>query len=186
MDTKQIEILLEKYFNGQTTLQEERELGDYFLAGSVDPDLLPFREQFVLIRALQEQEPPGPDFEDRLAGLIDAQDEKILPGRRFSFGFRWVVAATIAILLGVGSYLALEKQSGHQRDTYSDTNLAYAEVQKTLRYVSYKMNRGIKPLSTVSKINAGAESLKKLEKLDTGMEMLNMVSIINNSSNLKK
>ncbi len=186
MDTRQIKTLLENYFKGQTTLQEERELGDYFSAGSVDTELLPYREQFVLFRAMQQQEPAGPDFEGRLSELIDAQEEKILPGQRISTVFRWAAAATIAILLGAGAYLVLERQSGRQRDTYSDTNLAYAEVQKTLMYVSYKMNQGMKSLSAVSKINAGAESLKKLEKLDTGMEMLNMVSIINNSSNLKK
>jgi len=186
MDTRQIKTLLEKYFDGKTTLQDEQTLSDYFMEETIVPELLPFRQQFVLLRTLRELEPCNPDFEHRLARMIDSQHEELRLDRKPKYFFRLAVAASIAVLIGISGYLIMNNLWHRERDTYEDTRLAYAEAQKTLLYVSQKMNQGIKPLSAVSKINSGTESLKNLKKLNTSMDMLNMVSIINNSSNLKK
>jgi hypothetical protein len=103
---------------------------------------------------------------------------------------RWItrlaVAATIAVLIGISGIIVLNKEWHKERDTFSDPQLAYAEAQKTLLYISQKMNQGIKPLNSVSKINAGAKPLKSLKKLDHSLDMLNRVSFMNQSSNLKK
>ena len=186
MDTRQIKILLEKYFEGQTTLEEEQALTDYFTGETNVPELLPYRQQFVLLNSLREQDPVIPDFEDRLIRMIDSQHEEKQYSMRPRSFYRLAVAASIAILIGITGYLIMNNLWHREQDTYEDARLAYAEAQKTLLYVSQKMNQGIKPLSAVSKINSGTESLKNLKKLNTSMDMLNMVSIINNSSNLKK
>jgi hypothetical protein len=187
MDTKQIKILLEKYFEGQTTLQEEQVLLDYFNSKEVAPELASFRQPFVLLRAGKDHETTGiSDFEFRLAGMIDSQQE--IPERRFrpvSF-YRLAVAAAIAVLIGISGLLIIQNNWHKNRDTYADPQQAYAEAQKTLLYVAERMNKGIEPLSAVSKINAGSEHLKSLRKLNSSMDMLNVVSFINNSSNLKK
>jgi hypothetical protein len=186
MDTRQIKTLLEKYFEGQSTLQEEQALSDYFSGETAVPELLSYRQQFVLLKALREQDPGIPDFEDRLTRMIDSQQEEKQYSMRPRSFYRLAVAASIAILIGISGYLIMNNLWRRERDTFQDSRLAYAEAQRTLLYVSQKMNQGIKPLSAVSKINSGTESLKNLKKLNTSMDMLNMVSIINNSSNLKK
>ena len=78
------------------------------------------------------------------------------------------------------------QRSGRSKDTFDDPQLAYLEAQKTLLYVSKTMSKGMEPLKNVSKINEGTGHLKTLKKLDSGLEMMNMVSIINKSTNLKK
>ena len=186
MDTRQIKTLLEKYFEGQTTLHEEQVLTDYFTEELPIPELLPFRQQFVLLKALREQECGKPDFEYRLAQMIDSQQEVLPHDMKPRYLLRLAVAASIAILIGLSGYLIINNLWHREQDTFKDSSLAYAEAQKTLLYVSQKMNQGIKPLSAVAKINSGTESLKNLNKLNTSMDMLNLVSIINNSSNLKK
>lgn len=187
MDTGQIKILLEKYFEGQTSLVEEQALRDYFSAEITDKEFLPYRQQFLLLRAGSGQEPSGyPEFETRLAGLIDSQQQIPDAKSRTLSVFRMAAAAAIVVLIGISAFLAIQNKWHKTSDTFTDPQLAYKEAQKTLLYVAERMNTGIEPLSAVSKINAGNEHLKSLKKLNSSMDMLNMVSFINNASNLKK
>jgi hypothetical protein len=187
MDTRQIKILLEKYFEGQSTLEEEQALLDYF-SGEEDPDkeLLTYRRQFMLLQAGREQDPYHAEFEDRLAVMVN--DRQRFPERSIKPGLiaRLAIAATIAVIIGISGVLIVNNLWHRDKDTYADPQLAYAEAQKTLLYISKEMNKGIKPLSAVAKIKSGTKPLKALNKMDHSLDMLNRVSIMNNSSNLKK
>jgi len=180
--------LLEKYFEGLTSLSEEALLYSYFSGDVIAEELLPYREQFRLLQAGREPLPVNTAFEERLAGLLvdDASLEMPVPVRRIRHFPRWAAAAAIALLIGSSVLMVVQQRSGRNKDTFSDPQLAYLEAQKTLLYVSKTMNKGMEPLKNVSKINEGTGHLKTLKKLDSGLEMMNMVSIINKSTNLKK
>lgn len=188
MDTRQIQILLEKYFEGLTSLSEEALLYNYFSGDVIAEELLPYREQFRLLQAGREPLPVDMAFDERLAGLLvdDATLELPVPVRRIRLFPRLAAAAAIALLIGSSVLMVVQQRSGRNKDTFSDPQLAYLEAQKTLLYVSKTMNKGMEPLKNVSKINEGTGHLKTLKKLDSGLEMMNMVSIINKSTNLKK
>ncbi len=186
MDIKEIKVLLEKYFEGETTLEEDQVLLDYFSGENIDSKFRPYQQQFLLLQSGREPLPFDPDFENRLAVLIEAEQQLPVRAHKSRWITRFAVAATIAVLIGISGVIVLNKEWHKEKDTFSDPQLAYAEAQKTLLYVSQKMNQGIKPLNAVSKINAGAKPLKSLKKLDHSMDMLNRVSFMNQSSNLKK
>jgi hypothetical protein len=186
MDIKEVQALLEKYFEGDTTLEEDRSLIDYFSGENVDSKFRPWQKQFLLLRSAREPLDFDPDFEKRIAGLIEAEPVIPLHVHKTNWIARIAVAATLAVLIGISGVIVLNKEWHREKDTFTDPQLAYAEAQKTLLYVSQKMNQGIKPLGAVSKINAGAKPLKSLRKLDHSMDMLNRVSLMNQSSNLKK
>jgi len=186
MDIKEIQVLLEKYFEGETTLEEDQALLDYFSGDDIDSKFRPYQQQFLLLRSGREPLVFDPEFEKRLVDLISAEKEIPLHKQRSPWIARLALAAAIAVLVGISGVIVFNKEWSREKDTYSDPQLAYAEAQKTLLYVSQKMNQGIKPLNAVSKINAGAKPLKSLNKLDHSMDMLNRVSFMNQSSNLKK
>jgi hypothetical protein len=187
MDINRIRILLQKYYDGSTSLEEEHELSDIFSSGEHIPDEFSSAcQQFNAIGTLRSANQAGDHFERMLENLIDSEEAA---GRKISFRKRrhqWAIAAAVALLLGLSVMFALLKRYNKLNDTYSDPQMAYLEVERTLLYVSQKMNKGMEPLSTVSKINSATSHLKTLEKYDTSMEMLNLVSFINKSSNLKK
>jgi len=185
METGQLKTLLDKYFEGLTTLKEEQTLLDYFTGdGNDTAEWNTYKQYFTLLQATRMQSIHTPAFEKRLDAFIDSQT--VAPRvARFPL-LRLAAAASIALILGISSFLIIKSQMHNEKDTFSDPQLAYAEAQKTLLYISGKMNRGIEPLSNVSKINTGTEQLKNLNKLDNGLTMLNFVSFINKSSNLKK
>ncbi len=58
MNDKKAIQLTDRFFNGETTLDEEQELYAYFLSGKVCPKLMPLRQMFLDMSQLQSQEPP--------------------------------------------------------------------------------------------------------------------------------
>ncbi len=58
MNDKKAIQLTDRFFNGETTLDEEQELYAYFLSGKVCPKLMPLRQMFLDMSKLQSQEPP--------------------------------------------------------------------------------------------------------------------------------
>jgi hypothetical protein len=186
MKNNRIQQLVQKYLEGNTTLEEERILAQFFSdAGEVDDDLRPLKLQFELFNKGRELSFDAVSLESAILGRIEDFEKLQVPAvKRFNIS-RLLVAASIALLITVSGVLVFRAQN-RLKDTYSDPRLAYYETQKTLLYISQKMNKGIQPLSNISKINSSTRHLKKLEKIDESMGMLNLVSFINHSSNLKK
>jgi len=147
----EIRTLLEKYFLAETTLDEEKVIGEYFRSGEVDPDLLPYASFFEYIEE-EKQVSPGDDFEKRILEKVGLE---VAPVRRLRFGY----AAAAAVLLCVSSlFLAvqLSSRSGDGgkvtvprglvsatiKDTYDDPEKALAAVRHALLVASTHMNEG--------------------------------------------
>jgi len=186
MESDQIRLLLAKYFEGNTTLEEESQLQDYFTTFAIDEEFLPFRKQFDIFRSGSYYPNVPSELESRILVNIDKYEAQSHPPKKTFFVSRLLIAASIALVIAFSGILFIKNQNSSLKDTYSDPQLAYLETQKALLFVSQKMNKGIEPLSNISKINSGAEQLKNIEKMDKSLEMLNFVSFINQSSNLKK
>ena len=53
MESKQVQILLDKFFEGQTTLKEEQMLKAYFQQDEIDETFMPYQGYFVDIESAQ-------------------------------------------------------------------------------------------------------------------------------------
>lgn len=58
MNEKDIKKLVDRFFDGETTIDEERRLYDYFASADVSPDLMPLRQMFADFQAMQRQSHP--------------------------------------------------------------------------------------------------------------------------------
>ena len=72
MDYKYIEQLLERYWQGETTLQEEGILRTFFSQPDIPEDLRKYRELFTIER----EEPLGDDFDARILAMIDDESQE--------------------------------------------------------------------------------------------------------------
>ena len=72
MDYKYIEQLLERYWQGETTLQEEGILRTFFSQPDTPEDLRKYRELFTIER----EEPLGDDFDARILAMIDDESQE--------------------------------------------------------------------------------------------------------------
>jgi len=187
MDISQIKHLLAKYFEGNTTLEEEKVLQAHFTEErEIAADLLPLKNQFMLFQTGRDFKFDIVTLESKIAGQIDALDQQIKAVPQRLNISRFLIAASVALMMGIAGVIVYQTKINNVKDTFTDPQLAYNETQKTLLYVSQKMNKGIEPLANISKINTGTNKLKTLEKIDQSLGMLNLVSFINRSSNLKK
>lgn len=126
---QRIETLLEKYFEAQTTIAEERELADYFNGDDVAAHLESYRPLFGYFSSEKMQQPQR---------AIEIETKNV---RRYSV--KWIsIAASVAVALGVGSYAYFQAQP-HNLGTYEDPETAFRETQKALAMLSGHVNTGV-------------------------------------------
>lgn len=191
MDIKKAETLVEKYYKGETTPEEELQLREFFrTAENIPENLMPEKELFSLYSGAAIEEVPVKGFMENLEKVIDDQSS-VKIGLKKSIVY-WIsgLAAGIALLLA-GYFLIVHKPADFidnyaVRDTYQDPQLAYEETQKVLLYISQKMNEGTVQLHNVAKLSKPVQNLQNLKKLDAGMSQLHMLQLLNNHENKNK
>jgi hypothetical protein len=148
MNSIEIKRLLEKYYEGATTSDEELFLKKFFSEENIPTDLKNDKEIFRYYMQMAEIPQPSADFEERIISAIDNEDKNIagFKRRRLWGTFSGIAAA---ILIFAGSYFFFTNRS-ELRDTYSDPEAAYAETMKILYQVSARLNQGTKALGHLS------------------------------------
>lgn len=105
MDTKKIELLLERYWEAETSLEEERTLREYFRGDDVAEELSQWKPFF---EAQAGEETLGEDFDERLMGLI-SDEALVVKAKVVSLRDRLMplfkAASVVAIILTVGGAL---------------------------------------------------------------------------------
>ncbi len=146
MKPAEIIQLLTKYYDGNSTIDEERLLKEYFSGPGVPEELLAEQEIFRCYSSIMKKVIPEPsaDFELRIFAAIDREEkETAVPRRRSFYSILSGIAATLLIL--AAAYFFFERRPDI-RDTYTDPEVAYAEAMKILYSVSSRMNEGTRAL----------------------------------------
>lgn len=167
MDYKYIEQLLERYWQCETSLEEEGCLRSFFATEQVPQHLARYKDLFVYQLA-QQNVGLDSDFDERILSQIEAP---VVKARRVTFATRimpmFKAAAMIAAVISLGAVLqqsffadrnALDYNYDAYTDTYDDPEVAYKQVSSALMMLSEGMNK--------SKDQHLSDSLKLPEKPD--------------------
>lgn len=146
MELANIEKLLEKYLEAETSLQEEQILRDYFTSGKVAPHLEEYTMLFGYFQKSQSES--------------YTKTIKLKPETKKKKNFKWLsVAASLALL--VSAYVGKVEYDKYKRDMY------FAQVKETLQMISSSLNKGNDALYAVSdNLNKGTEAVAKLNTYD--------------------
>ncbi len=160
MEQEKIRELINKYFEGETTAEEEQLLREYLNDPSV-PDQL--RRKFGYIASFSGKVPePSEGFYERLESVTHTQ-VTMGPARR---ALRHLATAAAVAVIVAGLWMIFFHQgSPVARDTYDDPVIAMAEVKSILLTVSGKMNSGVEQLGQVSTITEQREELEGLGRI---------------------
>ncbi len=182
MDRKEADILLRKFYDGETTLAEEEALRHYFSSGgNISPEFNAENELFRVFAGAGEDTLS----EEELGSMIDVMNEipetpDIFPFRRKTLFRVIAVAASFLMLLAVYTgyrYSRDSRQIALLTDTYKDNPaLAYDETKRVLLYVSSQFNRGTAGLAKISTLNEPAGQLNQLRALDEGLDKLRFLN----------
>jgi hypothetical protein len=147
MEHDEARELISKYFEGQTSEDEERLLKDFLHSKSLPESLM---EEYGYIAGMNVEIPePSEGFDARLEEITHLT-VAIKPSRRRG---AWITGIGAAAALAAGIWIISDvpgKQ--HVRDTFDDPLIAMAEVKSILLDVSERMNTGTTQLEQVGEI----------------------------------
>ena len=106
MDYKYIQQLLDRYWQGDTSIEEENILRQFFIQPNVPDELLQYRALFVYEHDESATDTLGTDFDERMMSLID-EGHPTVKARRITLRQRLIplykAAAVVAIVLTLGN-----------------------------------------------------------------------------------
>ncbi|TXE10073.1 hypothetical protein FUA26_11395 [Seonamhaeicola algicola] len=147
-----IEKLIEKYENGETTLNEEAQLKHYFSQETVAPHLEMYKPMFNYF-LLNKQE----------------QFTKNVPLKtKKTFNYKWISVAAVAVLM-LGFYLnsnVLNTNDCNELGTYCEPEQALNEVSKQLAMISNHFNKGTQSVNYLNTFEKGAATLGYLNEVE--------------------
>ncbi|MBQ6225939.1 MAG: pyruvate ferredoxin oxidoreductase [Bacteroidaceae bacterium] len=138
MDYKYIEQLLERYWECQTTLEEEAILRNFFRQEDVPASLLPYR-QFFNEQDEMAEEHLGKDFADKMLRLVGEETPvHVCKARRLTFMRRlrpfYRAAGLIAILLTIGN--AAHQSFSEDEDIADSQQMAESVAADSLQQIT--------------------------------------------------
>ena len=178
MEQEKTEELLRKYYDGLTSDEEEEQLRDLLDATADNGE---FASDKILLSAGRTGVPdPSAEFMKNLEA-VTLQDESPRVPRRL---YRYAMSVAAGIALMVGSYFIFSTPSaGETADTFSDPELAMAEVRNILLNVSQNMNTGTGVLRTISTISAMPGAIKEMGRtarsVDRSLSRLHYLNDLN-------
>jgi hypothetical protein len=136
MELANIEKLVEKYLNAETSLQEERRLKTYFTSSNVAPHLQEYESLFSYFKSSKDQ-----TFTKPIQLKTKRRD------------WKWLSAAASVVLL-VSIFVGQQEYKKYQQKK------TYAQVEKALIMLSTNLKKGDKAFeslytyeNTVKKVN---------------------------------
>jgi len=134
MELKNIEILLEKYFDGETSISEENELRKYFSSTDVSAHLMHHKPMFAYFSVAAAQK---------------SEDKKAIMSVKSKTA--WLsIAASIAVIVGVVAYVQNRTEvANSDLGTYDNPEVALKETQRALAMLSKHVNTGIESVTYV-------------------------------------
>lgn len=180
MESKRIRELLEKFYEANSTKNEEFELYKYFKSDKVTDDLLEEKDYFLALYSVQKENIKIPiDIDKRIEEVINESPTKAKSEKKAIWLKFFNAAATVIIIIGASFLiyqgLELNKKVSKTKDTYDSVDLAYMQTKRILYFVSSKMNEGTAPLNELKKLNSGSKHLYELNMLDNSIKKLSTI-----------
>jgi len=156
-----IEKLIEKYENGETTLQEEQQLKHYFTKETVAPHLEVFKPMFVYFSIAQNEQ---------------FTKDVPLEAKKTNDLYKWISVAAIAVIM-FGVYLsgAFDRQLTPS-DLQGEDLIAYNQAIDAFNLLSSNFKKGTDNMSAVTQLsesfNQGQENLSLLTEFDKTTDKL--------------
>ncbi|AXT55823.1 hypothetical protein D1815_08700 [Aquimarina sp. AD1] len=160
MELAKLEKLLDKYFEGETTLSEEKELKVYFTGESVPSHLEKYKDLFQF-------------FSEESQVTASSEISLNTSTSRVPW-YTWIgVAASIALIVGL---FIKDIPAGVDPEgvygTYDDPELALQKTKEALDLVASLMNEGKKDLVYLNEFDTAKKELVYLNEFETAKNKL--------------
>ncbi|MFD0999791.1 hypothetical protein ACFQ21_10750 [Ohtaekwangia kribbensis] len=164
MDSNRIENLLSKYWNCETSLEEEQQLREYFKGGDIPEQ---WKETAALFRYFEENKKKTlNDVAFDAAIIQNVQPQK--KGKLVKLFYNSMrIAAGIAVLVMAVWFVRKEVRDTTPQevvDTYDDPQLAFEETKKALLMISKSFGTAENQAKKLNMFNEAQEEIQKKDK----------------------
>lgn len=180
MKTNEVKTLLQRYFDAETSADEERLLEAYFRENSVEKELEPYQALFNGMGELGS-EPREEALETEIMHyILEQESTPQKKSRRLWYNLSGIAASLLIVLGGVLFY----QQRQHPfHDSFSDPEIAVAYAQETLQFISSKYNKGLAQLTPITKLESATRPLESsLKTINKGFSEFENIQHLNQLS----
>lgn len=178
MSSPRIEKILQKFYQGETSLEEERLLREHFLRDEAAANIQELKSQFLHGEEESRKSLPG-SFDDDVIRAIQLRERKQKVSKRTTIFYVSGVAATVLLMISIFFHF----NSIGPPSVAGDPDAAFEEASKVLFFVSEKFNQGTGPIAKIDHFGQGMDNLQSIKKFDQGMKKTRPVSKFNQITN---
>ncbi len=164
MNIKEIEDLLEKYDAGDTSLQEEKLLREYFLNSDVPDHLKSHKQMFSLFVRESRQEISNPDFDQKITSLLSESmvNTPVIKMHHHKSRFIFITSIAASILILIGLFFTLSEDFLKKDTIYisASQEMAYNEANEALMIISSNLNAGLKQVERLQMVDKAMKNLQ--------------------------
>ncbi len=177
---EEIRSILLKYYEGLSTIDEERTLKKYLKEHDIPEPMI--ADETVLSLSNQDYSPNFLSDDEIWESIRESESKRLRLKRTILFVSS--VAASIIILISVGLsiYFTPEKKENLALDTYSNPEEAYKAVQKYLGFTSKKLSYAYTEIKPIEMLSMPSEAMKPFSEIDKNINRLNALDRINSTS----
>lgn len=148
MELAKIENLLEKYFEAETSIQEEATLQEFFTQDEVPEHLKQYKEMF--------------NFFSNSSLETSNRSIQLTKESKRTISIKWLsIAAMLVFFIGI---YAVYQQSEAEKE---EARLAYMETQKALDLISQSLNKGTGAIAHLDNFNKGTDAMAQLKTFES-------------------
>ena len=144
MELVKIEKLLEKYFEAETTIQEEALLKEYFAKEEVPAHLSEYKELFGFFNTSSLE--------------TSNRTIEISKKSKRNISIQWLSIAAMLVFF-IGIYSVYQNNEAEKEEA----RLAYMETQRALDLISNSLNRGTVAMAQLDNFNKGTDAMAQLQ-----------------------
>ena len=167
MDSKRLEILLNRYWSCVSTLEEEKELRDYFNNHEVGEEMLEIATLFQYYQSEKKIEKLDGSFDssiiDKIKEIKDSRKPKL---RKLIYNYLKVAASLLIVI--TASYFYRQSLAPEKRPellgTFEDPREAYEETKRALMLIAQQINKGRNQAGKLKMFNEAETKIKKQKK----------------------
>lgn len=177
---EEVKALLEKYYSGLTSLQEEKLLRKYFARNDVP---ICFQADMQLFQSDNDSLMNSDSIliEQEMLQTINRFDKsrKKQKSKNFKIYLAWAAAASIIVAIVTTWFVIQESTVSNQVvDTYTDPYIAMQETQRILILVGSKINVAQNEMKPLDRFKVPVELLQPMNELPKNLEHIINVKLI--------
>jgi hypothetical protein len=161
MDSNKIDALLHKYWNCETSLEEEQQLREYFKSGNIPEQQKDTAALFRYFELQKKKSISDVSFDAQVLAKTNKTKRGVIINLVYN---SMKIAAGVAVLLMAIWFIRKEVRKDTPQamvDTYDDPKLALEETKKALLMISKGFGRAKEETEKINMFNEAKEEIKK-------------------------